>query len=96
VSEFKAEVLLHERRAAGGDDGKNRVAHEIGDILFTVVNVARRMGIDPEAALQSTNARFRRRFEEVARKVAAAGGDVTKTPLVELDRLWDEAKAGGA
>ncbi len=94
VSEFKAEVLLHERRAVGrDDDGKNRVAHEIGDILFTVVNVARRMGIDPEAALQSTNARFRRRFEDVARKVAAAGGDVTKTPLVELDRLWDEAKA---
>jgi MazG family protein len=94
VAEFKGEVLLHEERAAGGGDGgKDRMAHEIGDILFTVVNVARRMAIDPEAALQSTNARFRRRFEEVARRVSRAGGDVSNTPLAELDRLWEEAKS---
>jgi ATP diphosphatase len=94
VAEFKGEVLLHEERTArGGDGGKDRMAHEIGDILFTVVNVARRMAIDPEAALQSTNARFRRRFEEVARRVSTAGGDVGKTPLAELDRLWEEAKS---
>ena len=86
VAEFKAEVLKE-------GAAKERVAHEIGDILFTVVNVARRLHVDPEAALQATNARFRRRFEDVARRVAAAGGDVSTTPLAELDRLWDEAKA---
>jgi len=86
VGEFKAEVL-HEGTPT------ERAAHELGDILFTVVNVARRLHIDPEAALQSTNARFRQRFEEVARRVTAAGGDVSKTPLAELDRLWEEAKA---
>jgi MazG family protein len=89
VAEFKAEVLMEGRP-------KERIAHEIGDVLFTVVNVARRLHVDPEAALQATNARFRRRFEEVARRVAAAGGELSKTPLDELDRLWDEAKAGGA
>ncbi len=94
VAEFRAEVLRLDGRAAASDEeAKRRAAHEIGDVLFTVVNVARRLGIDPEASLQATSARFRRRFEEVARRIAAAGGDVSKTPLQELDRLWDEAKA---
>jgi MazG family protein len=85
VGEFRAELL-----AAGAT--KESVAHEIGDILFTVVNVARRHGIDPEAALQSTNAKFVRRFEEVARRVRASGRDVAGTPLPELDRTWDDVK----
>ena len=85
VGEFKAELLA---------DGATResIAHEIGDILFTVVNVARRHGVDPEAALQSTNAKFVRRFEEVARRVRATGREVAATPLDELDRTWDEVK----
>jgi MazG family protein len=85
VGEFKAELLA---------DGatKESIAHEIGDILFTVVNVARRHGVDPEAALQATNAKFVRRFEEVARRVRASGRDVAATPLDELDRTWDEVK----
>jgi MazG family protein len=85
VAEFKAELL-----AEGAT--KESVAHEIGDILFTVVNVARRHGVDPEAALQATNAKFVRRFEEVARRVKASGRDVVGTPLDELDRTWDDVK----
>lgn len=85
VGEFKAELLA---------DGatKESIAHEIGDILFTVVNVARRHGVDPEAALQATNAKFVRRFEEVSRRVRASGRDVAATPLDELDRTWDAVK----
>jgi MazG family protein len=85
VAEFKAELLA---------DGatKESVAHEIGDILFTVVNVARRHGVDPEAALQATNAKFVRRFEEVARRVRASGREVSGTPLEELDRTWNDVK----
>jgi MazG family protein len=86
VAEFRAEVL-----APGAS--KERISDEIGDILFTVVNVARRHGIDPEAALQSTNGRFRSRFEGVARRLRAEGKEVSETPLDELDRLWDEEKA---
>lgn len=85
VAEFKAEIL-----AEGAT--KESVAHEIGDILFTVVNVARRHGVDPEAALQSTNAKFVRRFEEVSRRVRASGREVAATPLEELDRTWDAVK----
>ena len=86
VAEFRAEVLAPEVT-------KEHVAGEIGDILFTVVNVARRHGIDPEAALQATNAKFRSRFEGVAERLRRDGKEVAATPLEELDRLWDEVKA---
>jgi nucleoside triphosphate diphosphatase len=86
VAEFRAEVLAE-------NPSPRRIADEIGDILFTIVNVARRHQVDPEAALQSTNVRFRRRFEAVAARVAAQGREMTKIPLEELDRLWDEVKA---
>ena len=91
VAEFKAELVEARGRRRGVH--KARVAGEIGDLLFTVVNVARRHGVDPEAALQGTNDKFRRRFEEVARRAAAAGKSVKETPLAELDALWDQVKA---
>jgi MazG family protein len=86
VAEFKAELT-------GDTSDAARVASEIGDLLFTVVNVARRHGVDPEAALQGTNAKFLRRFEEVARRVEAGGKKVKETPLAELDDLWDAVKS---
>ncbi len=90
VAEFKAE--LSAPADADAAVHKARVASEIGDLLFTVVNVARRHGVDPEAALQGTNDKFRRRFEEVARRARAAGKDIKGTPLAELDALWDAVK----
>lgn len=96
VAEFKVEVLAAAKVHQGGatpDAARARLADEIGDILFTVVNVARRHGVDPEAALQSTNTKFRRRFEEVARRAGAAGKEMKEMPLAELDALWDGVKA---
>jgi MazG family protein len=87
VAEFKVELT------APGGERKERVESEIGDLLFTVVNVARRHGVDPEGALQRTNEKFRRRFEEVARRVRASGKDVKGTPLADLDALWDRVKS---
>jgi nucleoside triphosphate diphosphatase len=89
LAEFRAEVLQAAREGA-----RERVAAELGDILFTIANVARRHGIDPEAALQTTNAKFARRFEEVARRVAAEGREMKGVPLEELDALWEEVKRG--
>jgi len=86
VAEFRAEVLTE-------GVAKERVAAELGDILFTIANVARRHGIDPEQALQATNAKFVRRFEAVAGRVAAQGREVKGTSLEELDALWDAVKA---
>jgi MazG family protein len=68
------------------------VAHEIGDLLFTVVNLARRLNVDPELALRGTNARFVQRVER-AEQLAHAQGEVWATlPLDEQDRYYELAK----
>jgi MazG family protein len=89
----KLEEELGEWRhaAAAGDAAAEE--HEIGDLLFTVVNLARRRKVDPEAALRRTSARFRERFAGVARRAAASGREISAIPLDELDRYWEEAKA---
>ena len=63
-----------------------------GRLIFTVVNVARRNGIDPESALRGSNAKFRRRFDAVAARVAAEGREISGTPLTELDQMWEAVK----
>ncbi len=68
------------------------VAHEVGDLLFTVVNVARRLNVDPELALRGTNDRFIRRVERAEELAAAAGETWTALPLEEQDRYYDRAK----
>ena len=73
-----------------GDAGAE--AHEIGDLLLSVVNLARRRRIDPEVALRQANRRFRERFAGVARRARESGRDVSDVPMKELDRYWEEAK----
>src|SRR2546422_3547991 len=73
-----------------------RVAEEIGDLLFAVVNLARKLAIDPRAALERANEKFRRRFEGVERLAAERGVDVARASLEKLDELWDEVKASDA
>jgi len=73
---------------------------ELGDLLFAVVNLSRHLGIDAEAALRRTNARFRRRFERMQEIAAERGLQFASLPLVEQDVLWEAAKSeegeGGA
>ena len=68
------------------------VAHEVGDLLFTVVNLARKLNVDPELALRSTNARFVSRIERAEELAASAGERWTDLPLEEQDRYYDRAK----
>lgn len=65
---------------------------EIGDILFTVVNVARFLRIDPEQALRRTNRKFRERFSHVEAKLREAGKSPREATLAEMEALWQEAK----
>jgi tetrapyrrole methylase family protein / MazG family protein len=65
---------------------------EIGDLLFAVVNWARWLEIDPEAALRRANAKFASRFAQVEAAVQAQGKEMHALTLPELDRLWEEAK----
>ena len=74
------------------DDKK---AEEFGDILFALANVARHLGIDPEAALRGTNGKFERRFAHIESRLAEDGRSPQDSSLEEMDRLWDEAKARG-
>ena len=69
-----------------------RVAGEIGDLLFAVVNLARHLGADPETALRSTNAKFERRFAFIERALKERGKSPGQSTLPEMDALWDAAK----
>jgi ATP diphosphatase len=68
------------------------IAAELGDLLFTVVNLCRHLEVDPEQALRGTNERFTRRFARVESAVAAAGGDWSGFTAEDLERLWTDAK----
>jgi MazG family protein len=66
---------------------------EYGDLLFAVANLARHLGIDPEAALRQANAKFERRFAHIEARLKERGSEPAKSNLAEMDALWDEAKA---
>jgi nucleoside triphosphate diphosphatase len=73
--------------------GEARAAHkEVGDLLFAVVNLARHLGADPEAALRAANEKFERRFGYIEQALAAAGKAPEQSTLAEMDELWNEAK----
>ena len=72
---------------------KEKVAGEIGDLLFAVVNLARHLDVDPETALRTTNLKFERRFGAIEDALAAAGKTPAEATLSEMDALWDQAKA---
>ncbi len=76
------------------EDGANGepVADEIGDLLFAVVNLARKLGCDPRAALERANAKFTERFRRIERLAAKRGIDIHTAGLDALDALWDEVK----
>lgn len=84
LAELKAEF------AAGGVP--DRVEDELGDLLFTVANLARHLRIDPEEALRRTNRKFERRFRAIELAVQKDGQAMTETPLDELEALWQAAK----
>jgi MazG family protein len=81
---------LHEA-IAGGD--KEKVHEELGDLLFTIANVARKLDVNAEEALQSTNRKFARRFESMERAVHGSDRNLDQLTLEEMDALWDQAKA---
>jgi len=68
------------------------VQDEIGDLLFTVVNLARHANVDAEAALVNANAKFERRFRQVEQLASEQQDALSDLSLAELDALWDKAK----
>lgn len=76
------------------DKGRHKdAAQEVGDLLFAVVNLARHLDADPEGVLRATNAKFERRFAAIERALAKKGKTPAESTLVEMDALWEKAKA---
>jgi len=92
VAKIEEEIREWEGARAEGDHPAE--THEIGDLLLSVVNLARRRKIDPEAALRQANQRFRGRFAGVARLAKESGRDVAEVPMADLDRYWEQTKKG--
>ena len=86
LAEVEAEL------AAGAEVSRQHLEAEVGDLLFAVVNLARHLELDPEAALARTNQKFRRRFASVEAGLRAKNVAPGQATLEEMDALWDAAK----
>jgi ATP diphosphatase len=82
-----------ELREAAESLPQEKVEEEFGDLLFVMANLARHMGVEPEAALRGANAKFTRRFERIEAWLAEDGREASDSDLAEMDALWDRAKA---
>ena len=89
VDEERAELMQQYEEAP---QAQQRLAEELGDLLFSCVNVARFLGVDPESALVYTGNKFVRRFGYIEKKALAAGENLEDMSLAEMDKLWEEAK----
>ena len=89
----KVDEEIAELREAVASGDPTHVEEEIGDLLFTIANLARKVNVNPEEALQSTNRKFMRRFESMEGNVRQRGQDLDQLELEEMDQLWDQAKA---
>lgn len=84
---------VSELRDAINGTNPEHVAEEIGDLLFVVVNLARRLDIEPETALKKNNRKFRKRFKFIEEDLKVRGKTLEESELSEMDALWDKAKA---
>jgi uncharacterized protein YabN with tetrapyrrole methylase and pyrophosphatase domain len=88
----KVREEVAELEAAREQTDAGEIEHELGDLLFSLVNVGRILKADPEQALRKANARFRARFAFIEEQVTAEGGEMAQTPLDRLEGFWIEAK----
>jgi ATP diphosphatase len=90
LSKIREECDEIETEIAAGD--REKASAEVGDLLFAVVNLARHLDVDPEAALRGCNQKFVRRFAAIERALEAQGKRPQDATLAEMDALWDAAK----
>jgi MazG family protein len=83
---------LAEFDAARRGTSQEELEGELGDMLFVLVNLARFVKVDPEQALRKTNAKFRRRFGYIERRLGEQGKSPEAATLAEMDALWEESK----
>lgn len=86
------EELAEIDAALAQNESPEKIAREVGDLLFAVVNLARYLKIDPESALRGCNERFTARFQHIEARAREQGKRLQELDLAAMDRLWDEAK----
>jgi XTP/dITP diphosphohydrolase len=94
VSEVEAKIKEEWRELQEAMEQKEQknVEEEFGDLLFSLMNYARYLKIDPENALEKTNKKFKYRFQEIEKAASASGKDLKNMSLEEMDALWNQAK----
>lgn len=75
-----------------GSGNKERIKDEMGDVLFSIVNLARFLDIDPEASLRHTIKKFENRFKKVEDELDKEGSEMKDSTLEEMDRIWNKVK----
>ena len=93
IAEFEEELVESQKTTDRPSDSKTE--GEFGDLLFSLINVARLYNIRPDNALEQTNLKFIRRFNYVEAKAKEQGKELKDMTLAEMDALWDEAKENG-
>ncbi len=88
----KLEEEIKELKEALGKGEKEKISEELGDLLFTVANLSRKLGINPEEALKATLDKFERRFKEMEKIVKEKGLSLENLSLEEMDLLWEKIK----
>jgi MazG family protein len=88
----KVEEELAEVKELQSHNETDKLEEEIGDLLFSIVNYTRFIGINPENALRRTNEKFVRRFQYVEKKIRESGRSITDSNLEEMDKYWEESK----
>ena len=90
LAEVKAEL------PSAGEDAAPALESEVGDLLFAVVNLARKLGMDPEVALEGTNVKFEKRFAAMEQDLRERGSSLEGASLDEMEEGWVRAKGGEA
>ena len=89
----KLDEEVAELKSAIDNRDSGEIAEEIGDLLFVVVNLARRLDVEPETALKITNRKFRQRFQFIEKRLKARNRTLEEASLEEMDGLWNESKS---
>lgn len=88
----KVEEEIRELKEAAASGDKIRTGEEVGDLLFTIVNIARFLGVESEEVLARTVDRFTHRFQHIEARLRQANKSFDQSSIEEMDRFWDEAK----
>lgn len=90
IEKLREEIV--ELEAAAGAKDQEKIKEEVGDLFFTVVNLARMLHVDSEAALENSSAKFIRRFNAMEQKVRSSGARLEDLELAELEKIWQDSK----